>query len=119
MIDSSLTGSWSKQEGTTASAFTFFNPKSQFERSTNFSAIVGSFAVLDLYEVQPLGGPGTYIGSFALNSAGLLQFSNSPAAFGLSAIPEPSACAALLGVAMLGLAVFRRRAAGCAAGLVA
>ncbi|MEI6862755.1 MAG: hypothetical protein WCL04_10965, partial [Verrucomicrobiota bacterium] len=107
-IDNSLTGSWTKQEGASV-AFGFFN-RAQFERGTNFTSILGSFAVIDLYELQPIGGAAAYLGSFGLNSAGLLQFSNSTAAFALSAIPEPAVTAAWLGVLVLGLAVLHRRA---------
>ena len=110
VLDNSTSGSWSKQEGTTAAAFGGFNPASSFDASTDFLSIVGSFAVIDLFELQPGSGAGVYKGSFALSNDGVLQFSNNAATFALSAIPEPSAFAALLGAAMLALAAVRRRA---------
>ncbi len=108
VIDNTLAGSWSNKEGTNSSAFGFFS-KTLFEASTNFTTIAGSFAVIDLFELQPGSGAGVYRGSFALNSDGLLQFSNNAATFALSAVPEPSAYAVLLGARALGGAALRRR----------
>ncbi len=110
VLDSATAGSWSAQEGSNAAAFGSQMSKSLFEAGTNFSTLVGSYFVLDLYELQPGSGSGGYIGSFGLDSAGLLQFSNDPAFFAVSAVPEPSAWAALLGAVALGWAAFRRRA---------
>ena len=104
LIDNTLAGSWSKQEGSTASAFGFFNPKSLFDNGTPGNGGV----VTDLYELQPGSGAGSYVGSFALNANGL-AFSGSAAGAGAAAVPEPSTYAALMGVAALGVAAIRRR----------
>ncbi len=102
-IGTSSLGSWSNKEGTNASAFTFFNPKSQFENGTN-----GSLHVSDLYELQSVAGSASYLGSFALTSDGALSFSSTPS--GAAAVPEPSTYAAILGAVTLGFVAFRRRA---------
>lgn len=109
VVDNTQTGSWTVQLGGTAAAFSYFNPKSSFEASANFGTIVGSYSVLDLYELQPGGGAGTYLGSFGLDVAGQLFFSNSAAEFAVSAVPEPAHFAAVFGLAGLGLAWGRRR----------
>jgi hypothetical protein len=109
VVDNTQTGSWTVQIGGTAAAFGYFNPKSSFEASANFGTIVGSFSVLDLYEMQPGSGAGTYLGSFALDVAGQLFFSNNAAEFAVSAVPEPAHFAACFGAAGLGLAWARRR----------
>ncbi len=114
ILDNSLSGSWSVQEGSTTStptptaAFNYFNPGSSFQISTNFASIVGSFAVLDLFELQPGSGAGRYLGSFGLTSAGVLEFSNTATFFG-AAIPEQSSYALLCGSGVLGWMVIRRR----------
>ncbi len=115
VIDSATPGSWSDREGSNAAAFGSQMSKATFEAGTNFSTVVGSYFVLDLYELQPGNGAGAYVGSFGLNTAGLLQFSNDPAYFA-AAVPEPSAAAALLGAAALGSVAVRRRRARLARG---
>jgi len=119
LLDNSIQGSWSQQEGSTTTTptptapfggYAGFNPGSSFQTSTNFSSIAGSFAVLDLYELQPGSGAGTYIGSFGLNSSGILEFSNTASFFSAeAAIPEPETYAVLLGAMALGGAFMRRR----------
>ena len=56
-------------------------------------------SVLDLFQLGNTNTAGTYIGSFSLNSAGQLQFTN---------VPEPSTWAALASGAAF-LTMFRRR----------
>jgi len=108
VVNNTLTGSFTVQTGTTASVFGYFTPTG----GTNFTSIVGSFEVLDLYELQPNASKtSTYIGSFGLDSAGLLEFSNTPRFFAAS-IPEPGIFAAALGVVVLGPVCWYRRRAG-------
>jgi hypothetical protein len=109
VVDNTQTGSWTVQLGGTAAAFGYFNPKTSFEASTNFGTIVGAYSVLDLYELLPGSGAGSYLGSFALDIAGQLFFSNSAAEFAVSAVPEPAHFAAVFGAVGLGLAWSRRR----------
>ena len=112
-LDNTVAGSWTQQEGATPAAFGYFN--GSFNNGVNFSTIVGTFAVSDLYQLQPGSGAATYVGSFGLNSAGLLEFSNSFAVFGLGAVPEPATDAVLAGALVLGFGLVRRRRAGGAA----
>ncbi len=104
LLDTSLAGSWSKQEGTNAAAFGSQMSKSSFENGTPGSSV----AVSDLYELQPGSGAGSYLGSFALTEGGL---SYAGSAAGAAAVPEPSTYAAILGALALGLAALRRRRA--------
>ncbi len=104
LIDSTLNGSWSKQEGTNASAFGYFNPKSLFDNSTPGNGGV----VTDLYELQPGSGAGTYLGSFSLNASGL-SYSGDVGSAATAAIPEPSTYAAIVGALALGFVALRRR----------
>ena len=64
------------------------------------STTVGSTS-LKLWEMTPGTGPGTLLGTFNLDSTGLT--------FTVSAIPEPSTYAAILGIATLGFVAIRRR----------
>ncbi len=109
-LDNTVVGSWTQQEGTSAAAFGYFNPVGTFNNGVNFTTIVGTFAVSDLYQLQPGSGAATYIGSFGLTSAGLLEFSNSVAAFAV-VVPEPATHAVLAGAMVLGLGLVRRRRA--------
>lgn len=112
-LDNTVAGSWTQQEGASAAAFGYFNPAGTFNNGVNFSTIVGTFAVSDLYQLQPGSGAATYVGSFGLTSAGLLEFSNSVAAFAVVVpVPEPATQAVLAGAMVLGLGLVRRRRAG-------
>jgi hypothetical protein len=102
-INNTLNGSWSKAEGTTAAAFGYFNPKTSFDGSTN---IVGNYAAMDLYQLQPNSGAATLMGTFALSGDGMLTYG---ANFSAATVPEPSTYAALLGAAALGFGAYRRR----------
>ena len=102
ILNNTLAGSWSKQLGSTAAAFGYFNPSGVFSNSTNIS--VGSFAASDLYALQPGSGAAAYVGTFALSSGGALTYSNTP-----SSVPEPSTYAAILGLVTLGFVALRRR----------
>ncbi len=104
LINNTLAGSWTKQEGTSAAAFNYFNPKGSFDNSTNIAG--GSFAATDLYELQPGSGPGSYLGTFALSSGGNLTYGGS---LGAATIPEPSTYAAIFGAMTLGFVAWRRR----------
>ncbi len=104
LLDTSLAGSWSKQEGNNAAAFGSQMTKSGFENGTPGNAGV----VSDLYELQPGSGSGTYLGSFALNASGL-SYSGSTGDAAAAAVPEPSTYAAIFGALAMGFAVLRRR----------
>jgi hypothetical protein len=107
-ISTSAGQAWSAAPGGGASlaspsAFalvTFANTGVQFETLANGAM------VLDLYQSQPGTGNGTDLGYFALAGNGDLSF---------TAIPEPSAYAAILGVAALGFVTVRRRQKACVA----
>ncbi len=103
LVDNTLAGSWSKQEGNNAAAFGNFT-KNLFDNAT--PANFGQAA--DLYELQPGSGAGTYIGSFGLNANGLV-FAGNPADTAATTVPEPSTYAAILGAVTLGFVVVRRR----------
>jgi hypothetical protein len=97
-IDSTKSGSWTFQKG--GSTFGY-NTGGLFANTTNIAP--GSFAISDLWELQPTptnsNTPGTYLGYFALGSTGVLTF---------TAAPEPSSVALAL-VAGLGVLARRRR----------
>ncbi|MBS0631609.1 MAG: PEP-CTERM sorting domain-containing protein [Verrucomicrobia bacterium] len=95
-------------------AFSFFD-SSTFENSTNITG--GSYAVSDLYKLAT-NGTSTYVGSFALNSAGALFFSTTASSFAATPVPEPSTYAAIAGVLVLGVAAWRRQQKKAAAAAV-
>lgn len=106
-------GSWSSEDLASAgSSFSLYRPTIDISASsigTQGSLLDGtSYAVLDLYELQPNntgnGLAGTLIGAFGLNAQGNLVFATDPTVF---AAPEPGS-AALLGCGAL-LAFGRRR----------
>jgi len=97
-IDATAVGSWTIQENPGSSTFGF-NTGGLLDNTTNISS--GSFAISDLYELQPGSGAGTYLGSFSLSNSGVLSF---------TAAPEPSSIALALGSA--GLLALRRRRRG-------
>jgi hypothetical protein len=70
-----------------------------------FFSHTGTLAAADLYEMAPATA-GQFLGTFALDSSGILTFNVISAA-----IPEPSTYAAILGVAVLGFAMLRRKQA--------
>jgi hypothetical protein len=109
-IGSSVTGSWSKTGGTGASAFGAFNPNNGGFSTVAANVDTGTvFSAADLYSV--VSGSSTLLGTFALytasdglgHSAGDLTFTS------FTAIPEPSTYAMILGVAVLGFVMIRRR----------
>lgn len=104
VVDNSLVGSYGKQFGTTAAAFGKFNPKASFVNSTDIAS--GSFVASDLYEIQPGSGNGTFLGTFALSSDGVLTYGANYAA---ATVPEPATYTVLLGVAALGYGTWHRR----------
>jgi hypothetical protein len=111
VVNGTLPGSFTIQTGTTAAVFGYFTPNANdtFYGGTNFTSLVGTFVALDLYELQPNASKtSTYIGSFGLDSAGLLEFSNTPGFFAAS-IPEPGVFGAAMGMLVLGPALWRRR----------
>jgi hypothetical protein len=75
----------------------------QFNKIAYEQAGAGQVDVFNLNSTTSAGQPGTFIGTFNLQSNGELFF------FGTSAIPEPSTYAALLGVVTLGIVAIRRR----------
>ena len=110
VLDTATAGSFSKQ-GLTGSTL-------DFGSGLNFASASAASGTknLFLYQVQPLdlvSGSTTQgvnqLGFFTFNTAtaGLVYTSTST----VSAVPEPSTYAALAGVAVLGLAVSRRRSA--------
>jgi hypothetical protein len=107
---SSTIGGWVAQnaQGAGGSSFGYFN-----SLEGSLGSGVGSSA-LDLFLMQPGSGatlntPGSYIGSFTLNSNGDVSFATSTP----SAAPEP-ARAAFLGLGLAGLLLRRRRSARAA-----
>ena len=104
---SATTGGWAAQNpnGAAGTNFSYFNGL----EGTLGSGVASS--ALDLFRMQPGSGatlntPGTFIGSFTLNSNGDVNFSTSTP----SAAPEP-ARAAFLGLGLAGLLFRRRRSA--------
>jgi len=103
--------SWSTKGGTTAVAFSIFNPNNlgfAGNAAANAASLETNYSALDLYQVVANGS--TFLGTFALytadgggHSAGDLTF---------TAIPEPSTYAVLLGAVMLGVIVIRRSQQG-------
>jgi len=117
VVDATQPGSFTQQSkiGTSSTAYGYFNPASVtpisgFNGATDFTSIVGSFVVLDLYQLSPGSGSSIYVGSFGLNNVGLLEFSNSPGFFAASSIPEPAAVGAMVGTLVLALVLVSRRA---------
>jgi len=106
--------SWTSAGSTTSTAFGAFNPNNNgftqaaARRATLADWSEAPFSAEDLYSVS--AGSSKYLGTFALytdddcggHKAGDLTFT-------ASAIPEPSAYAAILGVASLGFVAIRRR----------
>jgi len=81
-------------------AFGAYTPDSAFEQNP-----VGNAA--DLYDLNPhnnLHNPAVFLGTFSIDSTGNLDFTAAAAA-----IPEPATYAAILGAAVLGVALVRRR----------
>jgi len=95
-INATVAGSWSFQENP---GITSFGLNASIDNTTNISS--GSFAISDLYELQPGSGAGAYLGYFSLSNSGVLSF---------TAAPEPSSIALALGSA--GLLALRRRRRG-------
>jgi len=85
-----------------------------FGQSTNFNLVNGGSAngyeVSDLYFLK-FNGAGNatvqYVGSLGLSADGTITYANQATYF--SAVPEPSAYAAMVGALAIGLAVYRRR----------
>jgi hypothetical protein len=109
----STSGGWAFQNpsGFAGANFSYF-----YGLEGTLASGVGSSA-LDLFRMQPgsggtLNNPGTYVGSFTLNSSGDVSFGTSAP----SAVPEP-ARAAFLGLGLGGLLLRRRRSARTAAAL--
>jgi hypothetical protein len=102
-VGTAVSTSWSTLESSTSSAFGGFT-KSLFEASS------ANGNVADLYELNPqsngpgVGSAGVFLGSFSITSGGELDFTGAG-----SAIPEPSTYAAILGAAVLAVALIRRR----------
>jgi hypothetical protein len=69
--------------------------------TTTPSGATGGTGVADLYKMIGGSGNGTLLGTFSLDSAGILSFTTP--------IPEPSTYAMILGVAALGFVMLRRR----------
>lgn len=98
IASTSTSTSWSFKEGTSSVAFGAYN-KSLFEASST------NGDVADLYDLPTTTGvPGVLLGSFSLDSSGNVDFTAAGAA-----IPEPSTYAAILGAAVLAVAIYRRR----------
>lgn len=102
-VGTGVSTSWSFLESSTSAAFGAYT-KSLFEASS------ANGNVADLYEMNPqsngpgVGNPGVFLGSFSITSGGELDFTAAG-----SAIPEPSTYAAILGAAVLAVALIRRR----------
>lgn len=106
VLATSATNSWSGTEGTTPAAFSTWS-KVQFENTTD----VGSgYLASDLYELAPANAnnPGNFLGTFAIFGNGNVTFT---AAGALASIPEPTTYAAILGMAVLGFVMLRRKQA--------
>ncbi|HVS52035.1 MAG TPA: immunoglobulin domain-containing protein [Opitutaceae bacterium] len=87
LVTATLSGSYSVQDTFQAgTSFGFFNP------SIDGAATVGgtSYAVLDLYELQPGAASATYVGSFGLSANGTLTFSKSAGYFAGGAAAAPA-----------------------------
>jgi len=70
-INATTPGSYSVQDTYQASeSFAYFNPT--VDNSANVSA--GAYSASDLYELRPGASAATYIGTFGLNSSGVLTF---------------------------------------------
>ena len=93
-----------------AGTFNYFTSGGSPQNTTAISS--GSVVASDFYELQPstvFGTPGTFIGAFALTSAGVFEFSSNAANFGtLITVPEPSSTAAIFGLIALGGVCYRR-----------
>ncbi len=77
-INPNLSGSWSFQTSLQAGvSFAYFNP------TVEVSALIaaGSYSVADLYQVASGTTAPTYLGTFGLNTSGVLTYSGSPAYF--------------------------------------
>ncbi len=105
LIAASASNSWSKwANGQGVNAF-----GNGIDAPTALSLSAGQYSVVDLFQygVGTTSTPGTYIGSLELSSTGGLWFTN----YVPTVVPEPSTYAALIGVAVLGFAMLRRKQA--------
>jgi hypothetical protein len=98
---------WTSYQNGTNSALGF-DYNANLEQPLTGSATGPTNSVLDLYRLNNTNntsGPaaGTYLGSFALNNAGVLSFT-------AAAVPEPSTYVSLaLGLGLMGVVLHRRR----------
>jgi hypothetical protein len=101
-ISAAAFGSWSAtgNGASLATANAFGLAPLGSTNGVSFETTSGSGLSLDLYQLVPGSGNAQDLGYFTLASNGGLTF---------TAIPEPSAYAALLGAAALGLVAIRRR----------
>ena len=109
ILDSSLGQSYTAAFGTDNLGYRIFTVG---DVANTTSITGGSYSVSDLYKVKASGAY-TYVGSFGLDSAGVLTYSYNAASF--SAVPEPSTYAAIFGGVVLGYVAYRRRRKAVAA----
>lgn len=104
VVASSSTTSWTTEVGSTPAAFNFFF-KTSFDNNLDLAttSASGTYSAGDLYELVPASGPGTFLGTLAIQSNGDVTFST------FSAVPEPSTYAVILGSCVLGFVALRRR----------
>jgi hypothetical protein len=77
------------------------------DAGTGLALTAGQYSVVDLFQYTTAGSgnPGSYVGSLELGADGSLFFTN----YVPTAVPEPATYAAIIGVAVLGFAMLRRR----------
>lgn len=112
-IASATDGSWSfalnNDNSTIRGSATQLGTGQNITQFLNLGA--NQFGVINLFSSSdsPSSGAATYVGSFELSSTGSLFFTNFAPT--VSAIPEPSTYAMILGLAALGFVMIRRRQA--------